>query len=99
MNVHLFDATSKPSVVGFCMRKTADDNKFLFSETAIDTLHRSFYVDDMLRSVPRVEAAKKLILEMKSHLDKGGFKLTQFISSHRDVIDTIPEDERAKSEQ
>ena len=99
MTVHLFGATSSPSVVGFCMRKTADDNESSFSETAIDTLRRSFYVDDMLRSVPTVEAAKKLIPEMKSLLDKGGFKLTKFISSHRDVIDTIPEDDRAQSLQ
>ena len=79
MTAHLFGATSSPSVVGFCMRKTADDNESAFSETAIDTLRRSFYVDDMLRSVPTVEAAKKLIPEMKSLLDKGGFKLTKFI--------------------
>ena len=35
MTVHLFGATSSPSVVGFCMRKTADDNESSFSETAI----------------------------------------------------------------
>ena len=99
MTVHLFGATSSPSVVGFCMRKTADDFESSFSDTAIDTLRRSFYVDDMLRSVPSVDAAKKLIPEMKSLLDKGGFKLTKFISSHRDVIDTISEDDRAKSLQ
>ena len=99
MTVHLFGATSSPSVVGFCMRKTADDHESTFSETAINTLRRSFYVDDMLRSVPSVECAQKLIPEMKSLLDKGGFKLTKFISSHRDVIDVVPEDDRAKSLQ
>ena len=55
MTVHLFGATSNPSVVGFCMRKTADDNESSFSETAIDTLRRSFYVDDMLRSFQRLK--------------------------------------------
>ena len=51
MTVHLFGATSSPSVVGFCMQKTADDHESTFSECAINTLRRSFYVDDMIRSV------------------------------------------------
>ena len=94
-----FGATSSPSVVGFCMRKTADDHESTFSETAINTLRRSFYVDDMLRSVPSVDSTKKLILEMKSLFNKSGFKLTKVISSRRGVIDVVSEDDRAKSLQ
>ena len=53
----------------------------------------------MLCSVPSVDSAKKLILEMKSLFNKSGFKLTKVISSHRGVIDVVSEDDRAKSLQ
>ena len=99
MKVHLFGAKSSPSVVNFCMRKTADDNEAMFSDISIDTLRRSFYVDDMIRSVDTVETAKKLIVDMRALLDKGGFELGKFMSTHRDVIDTVPEELRAKSLQ
>ena len=99
MKVHLFGGKSSPSVVNFCMRKIADDNETEFSEEAVDTLRRSFYMDDMIRSVDSVEAAKKLIPDMMALLDRGGFKLGKFMSTHRDVIDTVPEDLRAKSLQ
>ena len=99
MKVHLFGGKSSPSVVNFCMRKIADDNEADFSEEAIDTLRRSFYMDDMIRSVDSVEAAKKLIPDMMALLDRGGFKLGKFMSTHREVIDTVPEDLRSKSLQ
>ena len=99
MKVHLFGGKSSPSVVNFCMRKIADDNEADFSEEAIDTLRRSFYMDDMIRSVDSVDAATKLIPDMMSLLERGGFKLGKFMSTHREVIDTVPEDLRAKSLQ
>ena len=99
MKVHLFGGKSSPSVVNFCMRKIADDNEADFSEEAIDTLRRSFYMDDMIRSVDSVDTAKKLIPDMMSLLERGGFMLGKFMSTHREVIDTVPQDLRAKSLQ
>ena len=49
MKVHLFGGKSSPSVVNYCMRKIAEDNQEKFSELAIDTLRRSFYMDDMIQ--------------------------------------------------
>ena len=99
MKVHLFGGKSSPSVVNYCMRKIADDNVEEFSELAIDTLRRSFYMDDMIRSVSTVEEAKKLIPEMESLLQAGGFELGKFMSTERDVIESVSEDKRAKSLQ
>ena len=49
------------------MRKMADDNsnKDSFSEQAMDTLKRAFYMDDMIKSVGIVEEAKRLVPEME----------------------------------
>ena len=97
MRVHLFGATSSPSVALFCMRKTAKDNANDFTQDAIETLKRGFYVDDMLKSVATPEAAAALVKEMTSLLARGGFKLTKFASTSREVMNTVPEEDRAKS--
>ena len=99
MQVHLFGGKSSPSVVNYCMRKTADDNELKYSELAINTLRRSFYMDDMIRSVKCVEDAKNLIPEMEKLLQEGGFSLGKFMSTSRDVIESVPEEKRAKSLQ
>ena len=99
MQVHLFGGKSSPSVVNYCMRKTADDNELTYSELAIDTLRRSFYMDDMIRSVKSVEEATRLIPEMEKLLEEGGFSLGKFMSTSRDVIESVPEEKRAKSLQ
>ena len=97
MRVHLFGGKSSPSVVNFCMRQIASNNEDRFSELSIDTLRRSFYMDDMIRSVSTVAEAKALIPEMQSLLQTGGFDLGKFMSTSRDVIETVPENQRAKS--
>ena len=99
MKVHLFGGKSSPSVVNFCMRKIADDHAEEFSELAIETLRRSFYMDDMIKSVSTVEEAKSLIPEMHALLQAGGFELGKFMSTSRDVIESVEESQRAKSLQ
>ena len=47
------------------MRRIADNNEGDFSELAINTMRRAFYMDDLICSVPRVEQAKALIPEMQ----------------------------------
>ena len=99
MKVHLFGGKSSPSVVNYCMRKITDDNEEKFSELAIDTLRRAFYMDDMITSVGTIEEAKGLVSEMQSLLEVGGFELSKFMSTSREVIDTVQEGKRAKSLQ
>ena len=99
MKVHLFGGKSSPSVVNYCMRKIADDNEETFSEIAIDTPRRSFYMDDMIRSVSTVKEATKLIPEMESLLKAGGFELGKFMSTSREVIESVDEKKRVKSLQ
>ena len=96
---HLFGGKSSPSVVNYCMRRTAEDNEADFSELAVDTLRRAFYMDDMLQSVDSVETAKKLVPEMKRLLQREGFTLAKFMSTEHDVINSIQPYDRAKSLQ
>ena len=97
MMVHLFGATSSPSVANFCVRKTAEDNKELYEEEVIDSVLRSLYMDDLLRSTSSEEQAANLVTDVSALLKKGGFRLTKWVSNSRAVLAKIPEEERGKS--
>ena len=97
MHAHIFGAASSPAVAKFALRKTALDNATSFSPLAVETVHRSFYVDDCLRSVYSVEEAIDLSAELRALTQKGGFRLTQWTSNSREVLNSIPESERAKN--
>ena len=96
MTVHLFGAVSSPACSNFAVRKTAEDNAEDFSADAINTVKRNFYVDDCLKSLPSVEDAVSHVGELRSLLQRGGFRLTKWISNSREVLESIPESERAQ---
>ena len=60
-----------------------------------DVVRRNFYVDDLLKSTTTVEQAIDLSLKLISLLQEGGFRLTKFLSNRREVLQAIPEKERA----
>ena len=97
MTRHIFGATSSPSCAAFALKKTADDNGTLFNEETIRTVHRNFYVDDLLKSCKTVQDATQLAVRLKSLLQKGGFRLTKWASSNREFLSSIPADDRAPS--
>ena len=95
MLVHIFGATSSPCCANKSLRKTADDNKQKYDPNVIKTVHRNFYVDDSLKSVPTVEQAVQLADQLIQLLKEGGFRLTKFMSNCREVLASIPVEERA----
>ena len=97
MKVHLFGATSSPSIANYCIKRTAEQNKENSSAEAIDSILRSLYMDDLLKSVSTTEQAIQLVHEVSELLAKGGFRLTKWLSNDREVLNTIPEQERGKS--
>ena len=95
MVVHLFGATSSPSCASYALRKCAEDNQDLFSQTTADTVLNNFYVDDCLASVGSEEEALTLYRELCELCKKGGFQLTKWISNSRKVLAAIPQEERS----
>ena len=61
-----------------------------------ETVLKSFYVDDLLTSADSVETAVTLIHHLRNLMQKGGFKLTKWISSSKKVMQTVPLEEKAK---
>ena len=75
--MHVFGSTSSPGCCNYALRKTAIDNEVRYGEEAYLTLLRSFYVDDLLKSL---ETAVRLIRNVTAMCQAGGFNLTKFIS-------------------
>ena len=97
MEVHLFGATSSPSCSSLALRRTAEDNISEFQEDVVNTVKRNFYVDDCLKSVRSVENAVEVVNQLREILSRGGFRLTKWSCNRSEVLDTIPQDEKAPS--
>lgn len=83
--VHIFGATSSPCC----------SNKVRYGKQAAETVHRNFYIDDLLKSTTSVEEVMTLADKLIGMLKEGGFRLTKFLSNRREVLLTLPSQERA----
>ena len=72
LTVHCFSLTSSPSVAGFALRKTAEENRSYSTSEAVQTAERNMYVDDLLKPVPDSDSAITLINDVVSLLKVGG---------------------------
>jgi len=96
MCVYLFGTVSLPSSANFALKQTALDHEKVYSLKAIDTIQNCFYVDDCLTSVPMAKEAAALQYEICQLLNKSGFKIMKWTSKSRQVIESIPPQERSK---
>ena len=90
---HIFGATSSPSVVNFCLKKTTMMEEQQNSEVA-NVIDRNMYVDDLMKSIETAADAISLANKVSKQLNKGGFHLTKWCSNDRRVIAAIPESEK-----
>ena len=97
MTVHLFGASSSPSVCNFALRRIPED--FDCPPAVSTTIQRHFYVDDCLRATDTVMEASMLIEDLRSACSQGGFHLHKFVSNSAAVLETIPCSEMAKGIQ
>ncbi|XP_068742033.1 uncharacterized protein [Montipora capricornis] len=96
MTVHLFGAGSSPGCSNFALKRTAEDGEREFGARAAEELKKNFYVDDALKSVPTEKDAIDLIQAVKGMCAKGGFNITKFVSNSREVMMSVPPEDRAK---
>ncbi|XP_051803238.1 uncharacterized protein LOC127533647 [Acanthochromis polyacanthus] len=94
MRVHLFGATSSPGCANYGMKYLAIKNEKDYPAAA-DFIRKNFYVDDGLVSVESVGTAIKLVREAQNVCAKGRLHLHKFISNNRQVLESIPDSERA----
>ncbi|KAK5866387.1 hypothetical protein PBY51_020583 [Eleginops maclovinus] len=96
MLVHIFGATSSPSVATFALQKCATDFEEEFCQEAARTVKKKFYVDDCLKSTTDEDTAIALCADLRNMLAKGGFRLTKWSSNSRKLLNSIPEEEKAR---
>nr|XP_039271502.1 uncharacterized protein LOC120345955 isoform X3 [Styela clava] len=97
MTRHPFGARSSPGVAMYGLKLAGDDGEKAFGIEAADFVRDNFYVDDGLQSLETVNEAKLLIKNSTSLCAKAGLKLHKFVSNRREVLESIPECDRASS--
>ncbi|CAB4010492.1 Hypothetical predicted protein, partial [Paramuricea clavata] len=95
MTSHIFGATDSSCCANYCLKRTAEDNKAEFSEEAVNTVKKDFYVDDLLKALPSELQAIRLANELIKLLKRGGFRLAKWMSNSREVLANISGEERA----
>ena len=73
------------------------DNEVNVSTEAVSIVKHDFYVDDMCTSVSNVDNAKELIEQVSKLLRSSGFRLTKFLSNNKQVLESVPPEDRASS--
>ena len=96
MCVHVFGGVSSPGCSNYALKRTSIEYEKEFGADAARTLRRNFYVDDLLKSLPDVTSATRLIKMVTAMCEAGGFKLTKFISNNEEVLKSIPDELRKK---
>ena len=99
MHVHIFGATSSPAVCVYALNRTAQDNVEDFGKETVDTVKQSFYMDDCLKSFPTEDEACNTARELVNLCQRGGWRLTKWVSNSRKVLSTVPETELAPAVQ
>ena len=98
MLVHIFGAKSSPCCASMALKATADDNQERYSPDVTEVVRRNFYVDDVLKSTTRIDEAIRISTELSSLLKEGGFRLTKFTSNSREILASMPVEDRANPE-
>ncbi|XP_048846374.1 uncharacterized protein LOC125717469 [Brienomyrus brachyistius] len=94
MRVHIFGAASSPGCANFAMKHLATKYEKEYPLAASFIL-QNFYVDDGLISIDTAEQAIQLVHDVQKVFVKGKLHLHKFVSNSREVLDSIPESERA----
>ena len=94
---HIFGGKDSPCCVNYALKKTGRDNFNHYNPSTIESVLKSFYVDDFLQSVPSEEQAKQSCQKMIEVMAAGSFNLTKFKSNLPDVLSSLPDDKHERS--
>ena len=86
---HIFGAKSSPTSVNYVFRQTAEDNRREFPKAA-ETVLLNFYMADLFTSEESEDMALETHVNLTKLLLRGGFRLTKWCSSSREVLTRIP---------
>ena len=93
---HIFGARCAPTCSNYALLRSAEDKEMTFPIAAL-AVKRNFYMDDFFKSLESIDEAMEIQQQLAEMLNLGGFHLTKWISNEKEVIEQIPEPERAPS--
>ncbi len=93
MLVHIFGAKCSPTCANYALQRTARDNLTYSDPLVTETVLKSFYMDDLLKSVDSLDVACKLANDLIIMLKRGGFRLTKFMSNSPEILASLPDSE------
>ena len=94
---HLFGGVWSPSAATYALRKTALDQMERYDTKVVQAVLDEMYVDNMQSGSETEEDAKIFQKKICSLLNEGGWQLTQWCSSSKEVMRSIPRDLHSKS--
>ena len=90
MGVNVFGSTSSLSCRNYVLKWTAcDETKYI--PNVADTLKKTFYIDDLLKSLKDTDTATRLVYDIINMCADRGFCLTKFVSNKVELLEQIPE--------
>ena len=89
-----FGAKSSPTSANYALHQVAKDNA-KEDENLVKAVQQNLYMDDFLKSVRTLQEAIEIYQKVREILNKGGLKLTKWITSDEEVKSQIPETDRS----
>lgn len=96
MRVHVFGNSPSPAVAIYGLRRAALHGEDEFGHAAKEFIHREFYVDDGLKSLPSVTEAVGLLKAARGMLAMSNLHLHKIASNCPAVMQAFPSSEYAK---
>ena len=96
MRVHVFGNSPSPAVATYGLRRAALHGEEEFGHAAKEFVHREFYVDDALKSLPSVSQAVNLLTAARGMLAMSNLRLHKIASNCPAVMQAFPSSEYAK---
>ncbi|VDH93451.1 Hypothetical predicted protein [Mytilus galloprovincialis] len=96
MIVHLFGATSSPSIYNFSLRRTTVIHGDQYDKQISEPIERNMYVDDCLVLAKTNYKAVSLVEIVTSICKQGGLNIIKWASTSPNVVNSIPEKDCAK---
>ena len=97
MCAHVYVGVISASCSNYTLKRTATDNADQYGQEAAEVVRTNFCVDDIMKSVDDPKTPMILVKNVADMSKRGGFHLTKFISNNREVLISIPEDQRRNS--
>ncbi len=93
--VHVFGNAGSPCVAVYVVKEHAKKYKKLYPK-AVEAIHHSTLIDDVLDSSDSVEEATTILSQTRLIFSQAGMKMTKFYSSHPQVLGAVPREDWAK---